>query len=87
MFAARRASYSSEVSALEQSIQALKEQLWGVDQSLTNKQVQIQLHEKHLKAIKTLAEEGFAPKNQVLQMEQTQTELKTALSDFIALNN
>ena len=82
LFAARRASYSSEVSALEQSIQALKEQLWGVDQSLTNKQVQIQLHEKHLKAIKTLAEEGFAPKNQVLQMEQTQTELKTALSDL-----
>ena len=82
LFAARRASYSSEVSALEQSIQALKEQLWGVDQSLTNKQVQIQLHEKHLKAIKTLADEGFAPKNQVLQMEQTQTELKTALSDL-----
>ena len=82
LFAARRASYNSEVSALEQSIQALKEQLWGVDQSLANRQVQIQLHEKHLKAIKTLAEEGFAPKNQVLQMEQTQTELKTALSDL-----
>ena len=69
LFAARRASYNSEVSALEQSIQALKEQLWGVDQSLANRQVQIQLQEKHLKSIKTLAEEGYAPKNQVLQME------------------
>jgi membrane fusion protein, protease secretion system len=46
---------------------------------LANRQVQIQLQEKHLKSIKTLAEEGYAPKNQVLQMEQTQTELKTAL--------
>ena len=82
LFAARRASYNSEVSALEQSIQALKEQLWGVDQSLANRQVQIQLQEKHLKSIKTLAEDGYAPKNQVLQMEQTQTELKTALSDL-----
>jgi protease secretion system membrane fusion protein len=82
LFAARRASYNSEVSALEQSIQALKDQLWGVDQSLANRLVQIQLQEKHLKSIKTLAEEGYAPKNQVLQMEQMQTELKTALSDL-----
>ena len=82
LFAARRASFVAEVSALEQSIQALKDQLWGVDQSLTNRLVQIQLQDKHLKSIKTLAEEGYAPKNQVLQMEQTQTELKTALSDL-----
>jgi protease secretion system membrane fusion protein len=82
LFAARRASYNSEVSALEQSIQVLKDQLWGVDQSLANRLVQIQLQEKHLKSIKTLAEEGYAPKNQVLQMEQTQAELKTALSDL-----
>ena len=82
LFTARRASFEAEVSALEQSIQALKDQLWGVDQSLTNRLVQIQLQEKHLKSIKTLAEEGYAPKNQVLQMEQTQTELKTALSDL-----
>ena len=82
LFIARRASFEAEVSALEQSIQALKDQLWGVDQSLANRLVQIQLQEKHLKSIKTLAEEGYAPKNQVLQMEQTQTELKTALSDL-----
>ncbi len=81
-FAARRASFEAEVSALEQSIQALKDQLWGVDQSLVNRLVQIQLQEKHLKSIKSLADEGYAPKNQVLQMEQTQTELKTALSDL-----
>ena len=82
LFMAKRASYQAEISALEQSVQALKEQLWGVEQSLVNRQVQIQLQEKHLKSIKTLAEEGYAPKNQVLQMEQTQTELKTALSDL-----
>jgi protease secretion system membrane fusion protein len=82
LFTARRGSFEAEVSALEQSIQALKDQLWGVDQSLANRLVQIQLQEKHLKSIKTLAEEGYAPKNQVLQMEQTQTELKTALSDL-----
>ena len=82
LFAARRASFEAEVSALEQSIQALKDQLWGVDQSLVNRLVQIQLQEKHLKSIKSLADEGYAPKNQVLQMEQTQTELKTALSDL-----
>jgi protease secretion system membrane fusion protein len=82
LFAARRASFEAEVSAFEQSIQALKDQLWGVDQSLVNRLVQIQLQEKHLKSIKSLAEEGYAPKNQVLQMEQTQTELKTALSDL-----
>ena len=82
LFAARRASFEAEVSALEQSIQALKDQLWGVDQSLVNRVVQIQLQEKHLKSIKALAYEGYAPKNQVLQMEQTQTELKTALSDL-----
>jgi protease secretion system membrane fusion protein len=82
LFTAKRASLQAELSALEQSIQSLKEQLWGVDQSLVNRQVQIQLQEKHLKSIKTLAEEGYAPKNQVLQMEQTQTELKTALSDL-----
>jgi protease secretion system membrane fusion protein len=84
LFIAKRASYHAEISALEQSIQSLRDQLWGVDQSLANRLVQIQLQEKHLKSIKTLAEEGYAPKNQVLQMEQTQTELKTALSDLKA---
>ena len=84
LFIAKRASYQAEISALEQSIQSLRDQLWGVDQSIANRLVQIQLQEKHLKSIKTLAEEGYAPKNQVLQMEQTQTELKTALSDLKA---
>ncbi len=82
LFAARRASLNSEVSALEQYIQSLREQLWGVDQSIVNRQAQNQLQEKQLQAVKILAQEGFAPKNQVLQMEQTQTELKTALSDL-----
>lgn len=84
LFIAKRASYHAEISALEQSVQSLRDQLWGVDQSLANRLVQIQLQEKHLKSIKTLAEEGYAPKNQLLQMEQTQTELKTALSDLKA---
>lgn len=84
LFTAKRASYQAEIAALEQNVQSLRDQLWGVDQSIANRLVQIQLQEKHLKSIKTLAEEGYAPKNQVLQMEQTQTELKTALSDLKA---
>jgi protease secretion system membrane fusion protein len=51
---------------------------------LENRQAQAVLQSQQLNAIKDLAAEGYAPRNQVLQMEQAQAELRAVVADLNA---
>jgi protease secretion system membrane fusion protein len=58
----------------------------GVSTMLENRQAQAALQAQQLSAIKELAAEGYAPRNQVLQMEQAQAELRAVVADLMASN-
>jgi protease secretion system membrane fusion protein len=56
----------------------------GISAMLENRQMQAGLQAQQLNAIKDLAAEGYAPRNQVLQMEQAQAELRAVVADLNA---
>lgn len=85
LFATRRASFTAELAAMQQSLQSTRLQLDGVEKSLQTKQQQAQLQARQLQSVQTLSAEGFAPRNQVLQMEQSQLDLRAAVEDLKVL--
>ena len=81
-FNARRAGLAAEVAAAQQVIAGLESQISGNRQLLESKRSQLALHGKQTAGVKSLAEEGFAPRNQALQMEQVQGDLRNALTEL-----
>ena len=84
LFEARRASLAADLSAMERSLEGLGAQLAGSQQSLANRLAQAQLQEQQVAAVRDLAGEGYASRNQLLQLEQSQTELRVSIGDLRA---
>ena len=84
LFEARRNSLQSEFSAIKENIAAMTAQLAGIDQQLISRKLQADKQSEQLKNIRDLANEGYAPANTVLQMEQTQAELRALFADLKA---
>jgi membrane fusion protein, protease secretion system len=82
LFASRRASQNADVAALQETVNGLEQQIVGMRQVLAGQRSQQALQGKQLEAVRALAEEGFAPRNQALQLEQSQAQLNTALSEM-----
>ena len=84
LFEARRAALASELNACKENIAALNAQLAGIDQQLQSRKLQADKQAEQMKNIRDLANEGYAPRNTVLQMEQSQAELRAMLADLAA---
>jgi protease secretion system membrane fusion protein len=56
----------------------------GISTMLENRQAQAAFQTQQLGAVRELASEGYAPRNQVLQMEQGQAELRAVIADLTA---
>lgn len=54
----------------------------GVSTMLENRHTQAALQSKQLDSLRELAAEGYASRNQVLQMEQSQAELRAVIADL-----
>ena len=84
LFDARKAALASEINAFKENIAAMNAQLAGIDQQLQSRKIQADKQAEQLRNIRELANDGYAPKNTVLQMEQTQAELRAMLADLKA---
>lgn len=82
VMSARRAAHGAELAAAEQSITGYEAQISGMKQMLESRRTQASLQARQLGNVKGLAEEGFAPRNQALQLEQQQAELRASLSEL-----
>ncbi len=82
IFAARRAAQNAEIAAAEQSIVGIEGQITGMTQMLESRRQQATLQGRQLANLQQLAADGFAPRNQALQLEQAQAELRTVLADL-----
>lgn len=82
LFASRRAAQTAEVAAANQSIAGLEGQITGIRQVIESRRTQMALQSRQLAGVKSLSEEGFAPRNQALQLEQANNELKASLADL-----
>ena len=84
LFTARRNALQSELSAIKENIAAMNAQIAGIDSQLISRKLQADKQSEQLKNIRELAREGYAPANNVLQMEQTQAELRALFADLKA---
>lgn len=84
LFDARKSALASEINAFKENIAAMNAQLAGIDQQLQSRKIQADKQAEQLRNIRELANDGYAPKNTVLQMEQTQAELRAMLADLKA---
>ncbi len=82
LFQARRATLQAELSATGELIQGYEAQITGLTALLEGKRAQAGFQAEQLKNISDLAKEGYAPRNQALQLEQAQAELRGSIADL-----
>lgn len=82
LFAARRGARQADINALQQVIAGTEAQLAGVAQVIQSRSAQRSLQATQLAGVRELAAEGFAPRNQALQLEQVQAELTASLTEL-----
>ena len=84
LFNARRAAQEAEFAAAMENIAGLEAQVGGLRAVLDSRKTQAALQSEQLQGVKALAQDGFAPRNQALQLEQSQADLRAAMADITA---
>lgn len=82
LFNSRRAAQQAEIAAARQSIAGTEGQIAGMRQMLESRKAQAAIQEQQVKNVRSLADDGFAPRNQALQLEQAQADLRTTMADL-----
>jgi protease secretion system membrane fusion protein len=82
LFASRRAAQSAELGAAKQSIVGIQGQMAGVRQMLESRRAQAALLQRQANSVRQLADEGYAPRNQALQLEQSQADLRSSIAEL-----
>ncbi len=82
LFQSRRSALQAELQAGEENLGGLKAQFESTTAMLENRKNQATLQEQQIKSVRDLAAEGYAPRNQVLQLEQSQSELRSLMADL-----
>lgn len=82
VMASRQAALRAEMAAGQQAIATLENQSAGLQQMLASRRQQVQLQSQQLANLQTLSAEGYAPRNQALQMAQQQAELSASVTDL-----
>ncbi len=75
LFNARRQALASELGSMDEAITGLGEQISGLQSIEAGKKTQISLLEKELKSMRELADEGFVPRNKLLELERVLADL------------
>lgn len=75
LFTSRRLALRHEIAALDENIAGLKMQLRGLEASKTSKNTQLKILEEQLVNMRDLEHDGFVPRNRVLELERTYTQL------------
>jgi protease secretion system membrane fusion protein len=84
LFSARHQALQAELGATRETILGLDSQIAGYTGMLENRRAQAALQAEQLKNVRELASEGYAPRNQALQLEQNQAELRSNMAELQA---
>ncbi|NWG74602.1 MAG: HlyD family type I secretion periplasmic adaptor subunit [Rubrivivax sp.] len=84
LFAARRAAVAAERAAAQEQVAGLRGQIEGLEQVLDSRRARRELQATQLEGLRALAAEGYAPRNQVLRLEEEVADLGGAIADNLA---
>lgn len=82
LFLTRQQSYRSEQSILKEGLNASRIQTAGAREQLANRARQIVLLQQEMDANRALADEGYTPRNRLLEQERQLADLATSSSDI-----
>jgi protease secretion system membrane fusion protein len=82
LFHSRRSALEAELQAAQENIEGLRAQFASTTLMLQNRKEQAALQSKQVASIRELADLGYAPRNQLLQLEQSQSELMSLMADL-----
>ncbi|PSJ17402.1 hemolysin D [Nitrosomonas supralitoralis] len=80
LFSSRKLALQHEIAAIDESIAGLKLQLRGLESSRVSKNQQLKFLEEQLFNLRDLALDGFVPRNRVLELERSYTQLTGEMS-------
>jgi membrane fusion protein, protease secretion system len=86
VFTARRAALAAELAAAQEGIAGLEAQGVGLRAVIDSKRAQAGFQDQQVQGVRALAQDGFAPRNQALQLEQAQAELRASMADSQAMS-
>ena len=84
LFTARRNAFRAEIGAAQESLAGLEAQQGGLNSQIASRSVQAAKQTEQLNNISELVADGYAPRNQALQLEQSQAELRAITSELQA---
>lgn len=84
LFAARRTSLEADLGAQRQQLAALQTQIDGFQQVLQGRATQLKALDEQWRSLQALAQEGYAARSQVLQLEQQKAELQSQQAELQA---
>jgi membrane fusion protein, protease secretion system len=81
LFSSRQNAIFNELAAVDENMAGLKQQNKGLEESREGKKQQLVLLKEQLNGTRDLANEGFVPRNRLLELERTYSQLNTAISE------
>ena len=84
LFRARQSAFKSEVAILQENLTASRIQATGARNQLYARRQQVESLRKELESTRPLVEEGYTPRNRLLEQERQLAELTSIASDLEA---
>lgn len=81
LFATRRQALNSELSAMAENMRGVELQTRGIEASRLAKEEQLRLLREQLKNLRELADEGYLPRNRVLEQERSIASMVGAIAE------
>lgn len=83
LLTARRQALAQELAAMQENLRGLEFQIQGADESRRAKEDQLKLINELIKNQRSLADEGFLPRNRVLEQQRTAASISGAIAEDI----
>ena len=84
LFTSRRAALQAELGMLRENSQGTQEQLKGLESLKQSREQQLSFVNEELKGVRDMAAQGYVPRNRMLQLERTVSEISGQLAENIA---
>ena len=82
LFQSRRMALQADMQAIEESIQGQQASIQGYEGMLKARNSQLEITQEQLKGIRDLVKEGYAPRNQQLDLERLAAEAMGSIADL-----
>lgn len=83
LFSSRRLGLQSEIDGYKQSMDGMRFQLKGLQDSRVNKQIQLSSLREQMNSMKQLAADGYLPRNRYLEVQRQFAEVNSSIDETV----